>query len=209
MKTKRMITMAIAAIVLGSFSVSYAASRNARRTRQNTTKTTKVSKNSPKLVESKDYTCGSSNLKADFFDNDIAKVKVGKKVYNLKRAVSASGEYFEDGKGVSLHVKGDEGVFTVGGVDKSCEVAGKKSTSEKQAVTYRLNDETLKNRNIKVEYGNDTAKVTDFNGDVHNLKRAKSASGMYFEDTDGVSLHVKGKEGIFTISGVDYSFEQK
>ena len=203
MKTKKMITVASLAMILGSFSVNYAAVKNTK-TVKNIAKTTKAAK----LVESNDYTCGANTLKVDFFDNDIAKVKVGKKVYNLKRAVSASGEYFEDGKGVSLHVKGDEGIFTVGGVDKSCEVAGKKSTSEKQVVTYKLNDETLKNRNIKVEYGNDTAKVTDFNGDVHNLKRAKSASGMYFEDADGVSLHVKGKEGIFTISGVDYSFGQ-
>ena len=63
MKTKKMITVAALAMILGSFSVNYAAVKNTK-TVKNIAKTTKAAK----LVESNDYTCGDNTLKVDFFE---------------------------------------------------------------------------------------------------------------------------------------------
>ncbi|RRD37937.1 hypothetical protein EII29_10820 [Leptotrichia sp. OH3620_COT-345] len=55
---------------------------------------------------------------------------------------------------------------------------------------------------IKVEYMNkgEKIKLTDFSGEVYEFKSSKSASGSYYESSEG-SFHVKGNEAILVLNG--------
>ena len=146
----------------------------------------------------------------DTFNGEIAKLTNKDGVYTLKVAKAASGALYTNSKGLSIHSSGKDAIYTVGGKDISCDIvkagtATKPSTTPAKPVT-KVVEYNLKGK-IKVEFiGQNTAKVTDFSGKTYTLKRAKAASGEYFENENGVSLHVKADEGVFTVKGVDYSF---
>ena len=122
-------------------------------------------------------------------------------------AKAASGALYTNSKGLSIHSSGKDAIYTVGGKDISCDIV-KAGTAVKPTATpvTKVVEYNLKGK-IKVEFiGQNTARVTDFSGKTYTLKRAKAASGEYFENENGVSLHIKADEGVFTVKGVDYSF---
>ena len=173
----------------------------------NTQTTTTKPKTNSKVVTN--FNCNGQTIKVEY-DGEIAKLTNKDGVYTLKVAKAASGALYTNSKGLSIHSSGKDAIYTVGGKDISCDIvkagtATKPSTTPAKPVT-KVVEYNLKGK-IKVEFiGQNTAKVTDFSGKTYTLKRAKAASGEYFENENGVSLHIKADEGVFTVKGVDYSF---
>ena len=168
-----------------------------------TTTTTKPKTNS-KVVTN--FNCAGQTIKVEY-DGEIAKLTNKDGVYTLKVAKAASGALYTNSKGLSIHSSGKDAIYTVGGKDISCDIV-KAGTAAKPTATpvTKVVEYNLKGK-IKVEFiGQNTARVTDFSGKTYTLKRAKAASGEYFENENGVSLHIKADEGVFTVKGVDYSF---
>lgn len=176
-----------------------------------TTNTPKATTTKPK-TNSKvvtNFNCAGQTIKVEY-DGEIAKLTNKDGVYTLKVAKAASGALYTNSKGLSIHSSGKDAIYTVGGKDISCDIvkAGTttKSTTTPAKPVTKVVEYNLKGK-IKVEFiGQNTAKVTDFSGKTYTLKRAKAASGEYFENENGVSLHIKADEGVFTVKGVDYSF---
>lgn len=176
-----------------------------------TTNTSKATTTKPK-TNSKvvtNFNCAGQTIKVEY-DGEIAKLTNKDGVYTLKVAKAASGALYTNSKGLSIHSSGKDAIYTVGGKDISCDIvkAGTttKSTTTPAKPVTKVVEYNLKGK-IKVEFiGQNTAKVTDFSGKTYTLKRAKAASGEYFENENGVSLHIKADEGVFTVKGVDYSF---
>ena len=169
--------------------------------------TTTKPKTNSKVVTN--FNCAGQTIKVEY-DGEIAKLTNKDGVYTLKVAKAASGALYTNSKGLSIHSSGKDAIYTVGGKDISCDIvkAGTttKSTTTPAKPVTKVVEYNLKGK-IKVEFiGQNTAKVTDFSGKTYTLKRAKAASGEYFENENGVSLHIKADEGVFTVKGVDYSF---
>lgn len=168
--------------------------------------TTTKPKTNSKVVTN--FNCAGQTIKVEY-DGEIAKLTNKDGVYTLKVAKAASGALYTNSKGLSIHSSGKDAIYTVGGKDISCDIV-KAGTATKPATpakpVTKVVEYNLKGK-IKVEFiGQNTAKVTDFSGKTYTLKRAKAASGEYFENENGVSLHIKADEGVFTVKGVDYSF---
>ncbi|MDO5089609.1 MAG: MliC family protein [Leptotrichiaceae bacterium] len=55
---------------------------------------------------------------------------------------------------------------------------------------------------VKIEYMDkgEKIKLTDFSGDIYELKISKAASGSYYESSAG-SFHVKGDEAVLVLNG--------
>jgi Membrane-bound lysozyme-inhibitor of c-type lysozyme. len=227
---KNKILLVISALTLGISALGFAAQTN-DAPKTTPTKTTAISKtapkptskpkttatpkkattNTPKATTTKpktnskvvtNFNCAGQTIKVEY-DGEIAKLTNKDGVYTLKVAKAASGALYTNSKGLSIHSSGKDAIYTVGGKDISCDIV-KDGTSTKpvtKVVEYNLKGK------IKVEFiGQNTAKVTDFSGKTYTLKRAKAASGEYFENENGVSLHIKADEGVFTVKGIDYSF---
>ena len=230
---KNKILLAISALTLGISALGFAAQTNdapkTTPTKTTTSKTTtskpkttatpkKATTNTPKATTTKpktnskvvtNFNCAGQTIKVEY-DGEIAKLTNKDGVYTLKVAKAASGALYTNSKGLSIHSSGKDAIYTVGGKDISCDIvkAGTvtKSTATPAKPVTKVVEYNLKGK-IKVEFiGQTTAKVTDFSGKTYTLKRAKAASGEYFENENGVSLHVKADEGVFTVKGVDYSF---
>lgn len=230
---KNKILLAISALTLGISALGFAAQTNdapkTTPTKTTTSKTTtskpkttatpkKATTNTPKATTTKpktnskvvtNFNCAGQTIKVEY-DGEIAKLTNKDGVYTLKVAKAASGALYTNSKGLSIHSSGKDAIYTVGGKDISCDIvkAGTvtKSTATPAKPVTKVVEYNLKGK-IKVEFiGQNTAKVTDFSGKTYTLKRAKAASGEYFENENGVSLHVKADEGVFTVKGVDYSF---
>ena len=78
------------------------------------------------------FTCDSGNVTVENLSTDRVKLTESNgKSYTLKLTKSASGEEYK-GNGVSIHIKGNEAVFTENGKDKSCSLknAGKGSIEQ-------------------------------------------------------------------------------
>lgn len=229
---KNKILLAISALTLGISALGFAAQTNdaskTTPTKTTTSKTTskqkttatpkKATTNTPKTTTTKpktnskvvtNFNCAGQTIKVEY-DGEIAKLTNKDGVYTLKVAKAASGALYTNSKGLSIHSSGKDAIYTVGGKDISCDIvkagtATKPTTTPAKPVT-KVVEYNLKGK-IKVEFiGQNTAKVTDFSGKTYTLKRAKAASGEYFENENGVSLHIKADEGVFTVKGVDYSF---
>ena len=229
---KNKILLAISALTLGISALGFAAQTNdaskTTPTKTTTSKTTskqkttatpkKATTNTPKTTTTKpktnskvvtNFNCAGQTIKVEY-DGEIAKLTNKDGVYTLKVAKAASGALYTNSKGLSIHSSGKDAIYTVGGKDISCDIV-KAGTATKPATTpakpvTKVVEYNLKGK-IKVEFiGQNTAKVTDFSGKTYTLKRAKAASGEYFENENGVSLHIKADEGVFTVKGVDYSF---
>ena len=224
---KNKILLAISALTLGISALGFAAQTNdASKTtptktttsktkttatpKKATTTTTKATTTKPK-TNSKvvtNFNCAGQTIKVEY-DGEIAKLTNKDGVYTLKVAKAASGALYTNSKGLSIHSSGKDAIYTVRGKDISCDIvkAGTATKPETPAKPVtKVVEYNLKGK-IKVEFiGQNTAKVTDFSGKTYTLKRAKAASGEYFENENGVSLHIKADEGVFTVKGVDYSF---
>lgn len=233
---KNKILLTILALTLGISALGFAAQTNdaskATPTKTTTSKTApkptskpkttpapkKATTNTPKATTTKpktnskvvtNFNCAGQTIKVEY-DGEIAKLTNKDGVYTLKVAKAASGALYTNSKGLSIHSSGKDAIYTVGGKDISCDIvkAGTptKSTTTPAKPVTKVVEYNLKGK-IKVEFiGQNTAKVTDFSGKTYTLKRAKAASGEYFENENGVSLHIKADEGVFTVKGVDYSF---
>lgn len=230
---KNKILLAISALTLGISALGFAAQTNdapkTTPTKTTTSKTTtskpkttatpkKATTNTPKATTTKpktnskvvtNFNCAGQTIKVEY-DGEIAKLTNKDGVYTLKVAKAASGALYTNSKGLSIHSSGKDAIYTVGGKDISCDIvkAGTvtKSTATPAKPVTKVVEYNLKGK-IKVEFiGQNTARVTDFSGKTYTLKRAKAASGEYFENENGVSLHIKADEGVFTVKGVDYSF---
>ena len=230
---KNKILLTILALTLGISTSGFATQTNdapkTTPTKTTTSKTTtskpkttatpkKATTNTPKATTTKpktnskvvtNFNCAGQTIKVEY-DGEIAKLTNKDGVYTLKVAKAASGALYTNSKGLSIHSSGKDAIYTVGGKDISCDIvkAGTvtKSTATPAKPVTKVVEYNLKGK-IKVEFiGQNTAKVTDFSGKTYTLKRAKAASGEYFENENGVSLHIKADEGVFTVKGVDYSF---
>lgn len=230
---KNKILLAISALTLGISALGFAAQTNdapkTTPTKTTTSKTTtskpkttatpkKATTNTPKATTTKpktnskvvtNFNCAGQTIKVEY-DGEIAKLTNKDGVYTLKVAKAASGALYTNSKGLSIHSSGKDAIYTVGGKDISCDIvkAGTvtKSTATPAKPVTKVVEYNLKGK-IKVEFiGQNTARVTDFSGKTYTLKRAKAASGEYFENENGVSLHIKADEGVFTVKEVDYSF---
>lgn len=233
---KNKILLAISALTLGISALGFAAQTNdapkTTPTKTTTSKTApkptskpkttatpkKATTNAPKATTTKpktnskvvtNFNCAGQTIKVEY-DGEIAKLTNKDGVYTLKVVKAASGALYTNSKGLSIHSSGKDAIYTVGGKDISCDIvkAGTptKSTTTPAKPVTKVVEYNLKGK-IKVEFiGQNTAKVTDFSGKTYTLKRAKAASGEYFENENGVSLHIKADEGVFTVKGVDYSF---
>ena len=226
---KNKILLAISALTLGISALGFAAQTNdapkTTPTKTTTSKTApkptatpkKATTTTPKATTTKpktnskvvtNFNCAGQTIKVEY-DGEIAKLTNKDGVYTLKVAKAASGALYTNSKGLSIHSSGKDAIYTVGGKDISCDIV-KAETATKPATpakpVTKVVEYNLKGK-IKVEFiGQNTAKVTDFSGKTYTLKRAKAASGEYFENENGVSLHIKADEGVFTVKGVDYSF---
>ena len=216
---KNKILLAISALTLGISALGFAAQTNdaSKTTPTKTTTTSKIAPKptskpkttatpkkatttTPKATTTKpktnskvvtNFNCAGQTIKVEY-DGEIAKLTNKDGVYTLKVAKAASGALYTNSKGLSIHSSGKAGTAT-------------KPATPAKPVT-KVVEYNLKGK-IKVEFiGQNTAKVTDFSGKTYTLKRAKAASGEYFENENGVSLHIKADEGVFTVKGVDYSF---
>ena len=129
------------------------------------------------------------------------------KVYNLKLTRSGSGEEYTGG-GVSIHIKGNDAVFTKNGSDESCSMtASDNSGSYNQSSSGNLlrkyscdgyQDITVEN------VSTDKVKVADGYGGIHTLSSATSGSGERYSNGN-ISIHMKGNDAIYTENGKDKS----
>ena len=84
------------------------------------------------------------------------------------------------------------------------EATEKKETSEqeeKPATEVIKKTFTCGNETITVEYGDgEKAVLTDGKGKTHELAITKAASGELYSNKEGVSIHMKGNDGVYTSS---------
>ena len=125
----------------------------------------------------------------------------------MKLTRSGSGEEYTGG-GVSIHIKGNDAVFTKNGSDESCSMtASDNSGSYNQSSSSNLlrkyscdgyQDITVEN------VSTDKVKVADGYGGIHTLSSATSGSGERYSNGN-ISIHMKGNDAIYTENGKDKS----
>ena len=72
---------------------------------------------------------------------------------------------------------------------------------EKPAVEVIKKTFTCGKETITVEYGDgEKAVLTDGKGKTHELAITKAASGELYSNQEGVSIHMKGNDGVYTSS---------
>lgn len=72
---------------------------------------------------------------------------------------------------------------------------------EKPATEVIKKTFTCGNETITVEYGDgEKAVLTDGKGNTHELAITKAASGELYSNKEGVSIHMKGNDGVYTSS---------
>ena len=72
---------------------------------------------------------------------------------------------------------------------------------EKPAAEVIKKTFTCGNETITVEYGDgEKAVLTDGKGKTHELAITKAASGELYSNKEGVSIHMKGNDGVYTSS---------
>ena len=157
---------------------------------------------------SRKFSCSSRDVTVQNLSTDRVRLTDGNgKVYNLKLTRSGSGEEYTGG-GVSIHIKGNDAVFTKNGSDESCSMtASDSSTSDNQSSSNNLlrkyscdgyQDITVEN------VSTDKVKVADGYGGIHTLSSAASGSGERYSN-GSISIHMKGNEAVYTENGRDKS----
>lgn len=205
--------LVLATTILGMSVIGYGAVKKSaiKKTTKSTKKTgvkklkltdvAKTNNEGKSIIEN--YTCGNEKISVEFGEDKV-KLKNSTGEYILNRKTSGSGELYSNSKGMSIHTKGNEAIYNVkkNSEDIFCKKENTVIKSDSNVMIFKS-----EGKNLKVEYTNtdkNTVKVTDFQGNVHTLKRAKSASGEYFVNDKGVELQFKGNEGIFSLAGIDY-----
>ena len=191
--TKKMIlTTLVGVLALSSIDFSAAGARSSRKASN----------------LSRKFSCSSRDVTVQNLSTDRVRLTDGNgKVYNLKLTRSGSGEEYTGG-GVSIHIKGNDAVFTKNGSDESCSMtASDSSTSDNQSSSNNLlrkfscdgyQDITVEN------VSTDKVKVADGYGGVHTLSSATSGSGEKYSDGN-ISIHMKGNDAVYTENGKDKS----
>ena len=163
---------------------------------------------SNKSTLTRQFSCSSSSITVENLStNKVRLTDSNGKVYNLKLTKSGSGEEYTGG-GVSIHIKGNDAVFTKAGSDESCYMTGNgNSSSNNQSYSSNLlrkyscdgyQDITVEN------VSTDKVKVADGYGGIHTLSSATSGSGERYSNGN-ISIHMKGNEAVYTENGKDKS----
>ena len=76
-------------------------------------------------VIKKTFTCGEETITVEYGDGEKATLTNGKGSYELVNTKAASGEFYSNNEGVSIHMKGNDGVYTSSSKsnDVSCELS--------------------------------------------------------------------------------------
>ena len=190
--TKKMIlTTLVGVLALSSIGFSAAGARSSRKASN----------------LSRKFSCSSRDVTVQNLSTDRVRLIDGNgKVYNLKLTRSGSGEEYTGG-GVSIHIKGNDAVFTRNGSDESCYMTGNGNSSSNQSSSNNLlrkyscdgyQDITVEN------VSTDKVKVADGYGGIHTLSSAASGSGERYSN-GSISIHMKGNEAVYTENGRDKS----
>ena len=190
--TKKMIlTTLVGVLALSSIGFSAAGARSSRKASN----------------LSRKFSCSSRDVTVQNLSTDRVRLTDGNgKVYNLKLTRSGSGEEYTGG-GVSIHIKGNDAVFTRNGSDESCYMTGNGNSSSNQSSSNNLlrkyscdgyQDITVEN------VSTDKVKVADGYGGIHTLNSASSGSGERYSN-GSISIHMKGNEAVYTENGRDKS----
>ena len=161
---------------------------------------------------SRKFSCSNKEVTVQNLSTDRVKLTdANGKVYNLKLTKSGSGEEYKGG-GVSIHIKGNDAVFTKNGSEESCSMtASDSSTSNNQSSSNNLlrkfscdgyQDVTVEN------VSTDKVKLANGYGNIYNLSSSVAASGEKYSDGN-VSIHMKGNEAVYTENGKDKSCSLK
>ena len=191
--TKRMVLTTLVG-VLALSSIGFSAAR------------AKSSKKASNLTRK--FSCSSRNVTVQNLSTDRVKVTDEKgKVYNLKLTKSGSGEEYTGG-GVSIHIKGNDAVFTKSGSDESCYMTGNgnSSSSNQSSSNHLLRKYSCDgNQDVTVEnLSTDKVKLADGYGGIYTLNSATSGSGEKYSNGN-ISIHMKGNDAIYTENGKDKS----
>lgn len=169
-------------------------------------------KSSSKSTLTRKFSCSSRNVTVENLStNKVRLTDSNGKVYNLKLTKSGSGEEYTGG-GVSIHIKGNDAVFTKTGSDESCYMTGNdNSSSNNQSSSSHLlrkyscdgyQDVTVENLST------DKVKLADGYGGVYTLNSATSGSGERYSNGN-ISIHMKGNDAVYTENGKDKSCSLK
>ena len=191
--TKRMVLTTLVG-VLALSSIGFSAAR------------AKSSKKASNLTRK--FSCSSRNVTVQNLSADRVKVTdENGKVYNLKLTKSGSGEEYTGG-GVSIHIKGNDAVFTKSGSDESCYMTGNgnSSSSNQSSSNHLLRKYSCDgNQDVTVEnLSTDKVKLADGYGGIYTLNSATSGSGEKYSNGN-ISIHMKGNDAIYTENGKDKS----
>ena len=165
-------------------------------------------KASSKSTLTRQFSCSSSSVTVENLSTNKARLTDSDgKVYDLKLTKSASGEEYTGG-GVSIHIKGNDAVFTKAGSDESCYMKGNgNSSSGNQSLGSNLLRKYSCDgyQEIAVEsLSADKVKVSDGYGGVYTLNSATSGSGERYSNGN-ISIHMKGNDAVYTENGRDKS----
>ena len=191
--TKRMVLTTLVG-VLALSSIGFSAAR------------AKSSKKASNLTRK--FSCSSRNVTVQNLSTDRVKVTdENGKVYNLKLTKSGSGEEYTGG-GVSIHIKGNDAVFTKSGSDESCYMTGNgnSSSSNQSSSNHLLRKYSCDgNQDVTVEnLSTDKVKLADGYGGIYTLNSATSGRGEKYSNGN-ISIHMKGNDAIYTENGKDKS----
>lgn len=78
----------------------------------------------PEIIK-KTFACGNETITVEYGDGEKATLTNGKGSYELVNTKAASGEFYRNNEGVSIHMKGNDGVYTSSSKsnDVSCELS--------------------------------------------------------------------------------------
>ena len=78
----------------------------------------------PEIIK-KTFACGNETITVEYGDGEKATLTNGKGSYELVNTKAASGEFYRINEGVSIHMKGNDGVYTSSSKsnDVSCELS--------------------------------------------------------------------------------------
>ena len=78
----------------------------------------------PEIIK-KTFVCGKETITVEYGDGEKATLTNGKGSYELVNKKAASGEFYSNNEGVSIHMKGNDGVYTSSSKsnDVSCELS--------------------------------------------------------------------------------------
>lgn len=195
---KMILTTLIGVLAFGS--IGYSAAKSISSKKKATSTVTKK------------FTCDSKSVTVENLSNSrIRLTESNGKVYNLKLTKSASGEEYS-GNGVSIHMKGNDAIYTKNGNDESCYLTGSNNSNGN---SQSSSGNTLRKfdcegyQDVTVEnLSDDKVKLADGYGAIYTLNSAVSASGEKYSNGN-ISIHMKGQNAIYTENGKDKSCSLK